>query len=317
MNAFPKPVIDAMSARAMRLHHMLWHTARDSWTALTPAQQEVFHHHGWAPPRPSLTAPDPVTGNRSVDVGNGSGEDFLFMHRQMIAAVDEILAEAGDPQHPRVEGWPTIPTPQDAEYPVPPAFDVPHDIETAEAIRGAKTQESFDQIREWEARFTDPVKLRAMSLGQLGARIEFGIHNRLHLRWSAELPEYRPGGDAFSVDTRWDDATYDWLADTYSAHVNPLFWKLHGWVDARIDDWMAANGLAGPVPWSFDPPWSGPEGGHDHHHHAIVRLTRRARPGNAEADALESRLGTMETTVEHLRQAGVSEPARFVVHDDV
>ncbi|MET9817590.1 hypothetical protein [Streptomyces sp. NPDC006355] len=302
MNAFPKPVIDAMAARTMRLHHMLWHTARDSWAVLTPQEKAVFRDHGWDPPRPSLTAPHPVTGIRSVERDNGSGEDFLYMHREMIAAVDEILAEVGDPQHPRVEGWPTVPAPEDTAYPVPPAFDIPDDPATADAIRNAKTQASFDQLRAWEAEFTDPAALRQMTLGRLGARIEFGIHNRMHLRWAAEMPAYRPGGDVFSVDPRWDDADYDWLADTYSAHVNPVFWKLHGWVDARIDDWMTANELTGPVPWSFDPPWSGPEG---HHHHRVSR------------PSLEERLSDMESTAEHLRQAGIAQPARFPVLDDV
>ncbi|WP_328224620.1 hypothetical protein OG272_45755 [Streptomyces sp. NBC_00104] len=315
MNSFPKPVIDSMADRAMRLHHMLWHTARDNWMVLTPEQQEVFHHHGWEPPRPSLTAPDPVTGKRDIEFNNGSGEDFLFMHRQMIAAVNEILAELGDPQYPRVEGWPTVPSPEDTAYPVPPPFDIPGDTGTAEAIRSAKTQEKFNQIRAWEAEFTDPAKLRQMTLGRLGARIEFGIHNTMHLRWSAQMPEYRPGGDEFSIDPRWDDASYNWLADTYSAHVNPIFWKLHGWVDARIDDWMAAKELTGPVPWSFDPPWSGPVG-HDPHRHPVAGLVVQAHPGNGEAAALQSILGGMETTVEHLKRAGVGEPARFPVSDD-
>ncbi|MGW4103666.1 hypothetical protein [Streptomyces sp. NPDC004976] len=128
------------------------------------------------------------------------------------------------------------------------------------------------------------------------------------------MPEYRPGGDEFNVDPKWDDSAYNWLGDTYSSHVNPLFWKLHGWVDARIDDWMAANNLQGPVPWSFDPPWSGPEGGPDHGHHAVTHLALRARPGSAEADALQARLSAMEATVEDLKRAGVREPARFPVH---
>jgi hypothetical protein len=68
------------------------------------------------------------------------------------------------------------------------------------------------------------------------------------------------GGDPFDVDPRFDDPAYDWLADFYSSHVNPIFWKLHGWVDARIDDWMKANDKTGPVPWSFDPPMERPHG---------------------------------------------------------
>ncbi|MFF5363741.1 hypothetical protein ACFY4I_30850 [Streptomyces scabiei] len=316
MNAFPKPVIDSMADRAMRLHHMLWHTARDDWMIFTPEQQEVFRHHGWEPPRPSWTARDPITGKRRVEFDNGSGEDFLFMHREMIAAVNEILADLGDPQHPRVEGWPTIPAPEDAEYPVPPAFGVPGDSQFTNAIREAKTEQSFNRIRTEEAKYTDPARLRGMTLRRLGAEIEFGIHNMMHLRWAAQMPEYRPGGDEFSIDPRWDDASYNWLADTYSAHVNPIFWKLHGWVDARIDDWMAANELTGPVPWSFDPPWSGPAG-HDPHHHPVARLVLQAHPGNGEAEALRSTLGDMETTVEHLKRAGVGEATRFPVADDV
>jgi hypothetical protein len=58
------------------------------------------------------------------------------------------------------------------------------------------------------------------------------------------------------VDTKWDDPSYNWLGDTYSSHVNPTFWKLHGWVDRCIDGWMAANNLNDAVPWKGT--WAGP-----------------------------------------------------------
>ncbi len=314
MTALPKPVIDAMADRAVRLHHLLWHTARDDWAIMTPEQQEVLRHHGWEPPRPSISAPP-----RAIELENGSGEDFLFMHREMIAAVNDILAELGDPQHVRVEGWPTVPALEDSEYPVPPPFDVPIGVlVTTEDIRGAKSPESFAQIRDWESKFTDPARLRGMSLGRLGALVEYTIHNTMHLRWSAEMPGYRPDKDYFNVDPRWDDAGYDWMADFYSSHVNPIFWKLHGWVDARIDDWMAANELTGAVPWSFDPPWSGPAGHHGHDpHHPVARLAVRAQPGSAEADYLDSRLRALEATVEHVKRAGVHEPAPLFISRDV
>ncbi|MEU0946873.1 hypothetical protein ABZ379_29660 [Streptomyces canus] len=249
-----------------------------------------------------------------MELDNGSGEDFLYMHRQMIAEVNEILAEVGDPQHPRVQGWVTIPAPGDSDFPVPPAYELPGDPDGTQ-ILAFKSQAMYDQIHARETQVTDPAILRQITLGRLGAFVEFYIHNALHMRWSAQMPEYRPGGDEFSVDPKWDDSAYNWLGDTYSSHVNPLFWKIHGWVDARIDDWMAANNLQGPVPWSFDPPWSGPAGGHDHgHHHPVAHLALRARPGNPEAEALQVRLNAMETTVEALKRAGVREPARFPVH---
>ncbi|MER8006674.1 hypothetical protein [Streptomyces sp. NPDC094149] len=315
MNSFPKPVIDAMADRAMRLHHMLWHSTRDSWADLTTAQKKVFSDHGWVPPRPSRGPTDPATGDRPVQLDNKSGEDFLYMHRQMIAEVNGILAEVGDPQHPHVQGWVTIPTPDDPDFPVPPAYELPGDPGGTQFLLDVKSQAEYDRIHALEAQVTDPAVLRQVTLGRLGAFVEFFIHNALHMRWSAQMPEYRPGGDEFNVDPKWDDSAYNWLGDTYSSHVNPLFWKIHGWVDARIDDWMAANNLQGQVPWSFHPPWSGPMGGHDHGHHPVAHLALRARPANAEAEALQSHLRAMETTVEDVKSAGIPEPARFPVHN--
>ncbi|MFG1702627.1 hypothetical protein ACFLIM_05485 [Nonomuraea sp. M3C6] len=305
MATLPNLVIEAMADRAVRLHHMLWHASRDRWERLTEAERKVFRDHGWEPPRPSLTA------DSQVEFGNGSGEDFLFMHREMIRTVNEILAELADPLHPRVVGWPAIPAAEDEQFPVPPPFTVPGSVATTDAIQRAKSAETLERLREREAQVTDPVVLRGMTLGRLGAFIEFRIHNTLHMRWAAEMPGYRPGGSSFDVDPRWDVPSYDWLADTYSSHVNPIFWRLHGWVDARIDDWMRANEVTGPVPWSFDPPWTGP----GDHHHPVVELALRARPGNAEAVSLESHVRALEDTVRALRDNGIPEPVPFLPQD--
>ncbi|MFF8840286.1 hypothetical protein [Streptomyces sp. NPDC015130] len=74
---------------------------------------------------------------------------------------------------------------------------------------------------------------------------------------------------------------YDDLNDTFSSHVHPVFWRLHGWVDDRIEDWYAAHAATHPgqvarktvgdVPWfakgpqvSVETPWVGPVvTGHD------------------------------------------------------
>ena len=45
-------------------------------------------------------------------------------------------------------------------------------------------------------------------------------------------------------DDKWDDPKYDYLGEFYSSHVNPLFWRLHGWVDDRIEDWFNAHNAA-------------------------------------------------------------------------
>jgi hypothetical protein len=51
------------------------------------------------------------------------------------------------------------------------------------------------------------------------------------------------------IGASWDDPRYDWLGDTYSSHVNSTFWRLHGWVDDRIEDWKKANQVTGEIQW--------------------------------------------------------------------
>src|SRR5262249_37435616 len=52
-----------------------------------------------------------------------------------------------------------------------------------------------------------------------------------------------PYDGKFPADWPYDKPGYDWLADPYGAAVNPIFWKIHGYVDHMIDLWLAANGF--------------------------------------------------------------------------
>jgi hypothetical protein len=86
----------------------------------------------------------------------------------------------------------------------------------------------------------------------------------MHLRWAASPGSSRPDpqpteGD--TIGTEWDDPRYDFLGDTYSSHVNPIFWKLHGWIDDRIEDWKIANGVFGDNFWQGT--WVGRMPGHE------------------------------------------------------
>ncbi len=194
------------------------------------------------------------------------------MHRRMIAAVDEVLAEVGQADYPRVSGWDPIPRPDDTDYPVPPAWPT-GDPDFDDFLRRVKSPETFrDRFLGWERQFSDPDVLRQWSLGELGARLEFSVHNQMHMRWSAEPDAIRPDVDPTSpgdIDTRWDDPSYDWLGDTYSSHVNPIFWKLHGWVDDRIEDWRLAHGLD-EIEWTGT--WVGnmPHGHEEDEPHALL-----------------------------------------------
>jgi hypothetical protein len=129
-------------------------------------------------------------------------------------------------------------------------------------------------------RFTDPSYLRSVTLGQLGSDLEFDIHNDLHMRWAGpSAVGFRPRTPVTEeIDPRWDDPAYDYLGDTYASHVNPIFWKLHGWVDNRIEDWRLANGIE-EIQWTGT--WEG-AAAHDHH-----GLSRGAVGRAPDAEALD------------------------------
>ena len=107
--------------------------------------------------------------------------------------------------------------------------------------------------------FTDHGYLRGISLGELGTLMEMTIHASMHLRWASPPAGRRPEPgptQGHTIDAIWDDPRYDFLGDTYSSHVHPVFWSLHGWIDDRIEDWKIANAVWGNEFWKGT--WAGP-----------------------------------------------------------
>lgn len=268
-----------MAERAWRMHHYVWHSVRDGWDRFDDATKTALRDMGWEPPRPARRIGP--NGEDVVDVDNDSGEDFLFMHRGMIAAVNAKLEEVKDPNYPVIVPWGEIPRPGSADYPVPPPYPTGDSDLDARLVK-VKSDEYFNEMMlAWEAKYTDPAVLRSMSLGKLGANLEVTVHNNMHMRWSGPpVPGMRPDSDVThpeEIDVSWDLPQYNWLGDTYSSHVNPVFWKLHGWIDARIEDWKRANGVVGDIPWRGT--WIGkmpmmP----DHSMHVVSTLMQRLSP---------------------------------------
>lgn len=199
----------------------------------------------WIPPRPTLDS----RGLPLAD--NNSGEDFLYMNRWLIGQANEIYAAVNEP--PGVQGWRRVPPPDDPDYPVPEFPD-----SGLEALKSDYYYVRY--LSKWERLYTDADYLRTVTLGQLGSQIEFTICNDLHLRWAAPSPVgYRPTKTAArTIELHWDTPAYDYLGDIYASHVNPLFWKLRGWVDGRVDDWARAHGIAGEPVWATG--WIGATG---------------------------------------------------------
>ncbi|SCX82968.1 hypothetical protein [Nitrosospira sp. Nsp13] len=263
----PKEVSEMMASREHRMHHWLWHEVRNNWHRYPRDIQQKIDDLGWRPPRPVMDE----SGNPNLE--NDSGEDFLYMHRQMIADVNAILKQVGDPNYPRVQGWLEAPPPDDPSYPVPPAWFDPTSGQAQFAnIDRIKSNVFYEKrFRFWQKTFIDPVFLRSVTLGKLGVIMEMTIHNAMHMRWAASSGSVRPDplqstgeidplkGEVIGME--WDDPRYNFLGDTYSSHVNPIFWKLHGWIDDRVEGWKLANGVFGNNFWKGT--WTGKMPGHE------------------------------------------------------
>jgi len=239
----PAKVTAHSSSRMNRLHHNLFHNIRMNWALLDELEQKQIADLGWKPEFISFTYLDHDI-NQPVTLYGPTGEDFLFMHRRMINEVNRIAEEAESDW--RVRGWEACPDPSDEEWPVPEVPDVGND-DYAAYLNYYKTDQFYaNVIEEAEDWIENEDNLRTMTLGEFGVKVEYELHTYFHVRFSA----YNPIGYRMQdlhpttyIDEMWDDPQYNYLADFYSAHVNPTFWKIHGWIEDRISDWQEANGV--------------------------------------------------------------------------
>lgn len=245
----PKPVVTALARREYRMFHLLWHEIRRFWLQYPRSIQDKIRELGWEPPRPARDE------NETPILDNNSGQDFFYMHRQLTLRVNRILTEVDDPHYPQVEGWVELPAPGDPDFPVPPPWFDPgaHPLRNPYIAR-IKTDIVFEKhFRYWEKTFSDPVFLRSVSIGELGALVDFYLVDPVRRRWSAGPGATRPelGPDqSETISTEWDDPRYDYLGDYYSMHVNPLYWQFFGWVGDRAEEWKVANGVFGNDFWT-------------------------------------------------------------------
>jgi len=176
------------------------------------------------------------------------------------------------------KGWATIPGPVSPQYAykeiddpntpgnkvyhydetqsgfmVPPATDdfLAQLGDSAPTFHFMKSNRFFTVImRNLDRWLRRPNILMQLTLGAYGNLLEMTIHNWMHMRW-ASVPRDPASGKVetrggYDVDTRWDDSKNDYLGDFHSSHVNPIFWKLHSWVDDRIEDWFRAHDWVRP-----------------------------------------------------------------------
>ncbi|MDE3735130.1 PvdJ/PvdD/PvdP-like protein [Pseudomonas resinovorans] len=268
-----------------RLFHQLWHASRDKWDDLDDDKRNALRGLGWQP--------GPLGQERDArgkaKHRNGSGVDFLFMHRHMLMAARRLQP---------LPSWTSLPLPRQYigygledfaaktvnhdGYAVPPAWEAPEDEEFNKWLLDIKSNEAFHaNFQMWEAQYQDPEYLAKLKLGEFGSQLELGMHDWLHMRWAAVTRDPSNGmpvifdRDPVDFSPRWFRAENDYLGDPFSSHVNPVFWSFHGWIDDRLEDWFRAHERAHPgevvrhevngVPWfapgkwvEVDEPWLGP-----------------------------------------------------------
>ncbi|MBC7691150.1 MAG: hypothetical protein H7222_05225 [Methylotenera sp.] len=231
-----KVIGDVMAEHAHRLNHVLWHATRNSWTSLTPAEKRSIEtlSPAWGKNAPICPLPSPSI---SAAGNSTSGEEFLLMHHHMVDALRVALTGS---HLSCIAGWRELPSPRDSLWPVP----------KGQAGDSSKTSDTALMMDAWMKKLAAPEFLKGKSLSFVGTVIEFSLHNQMHMRWAA-IPrahdDFSPLDSPQSglLDTSpYDDRKFQWLGNPYSAHVNPVFWKLHGWVDSVIPKWLAANGYS-------------------------------------------------------------------------
>lgn len=274
--ALGAPFLAWLVSAEFRLFHQLWHASRDGWHNLAEARRDALRRLGWQP--------GPLNKERDArgrdKHRNGSGEDFLFMHRHMLRRAHEL--------QPGLQHWSRLPLPapfieHDRQgfiryfenrdgCSVPPAWEASGDAEYTRWLREVKSTGAFySNYQVWETLYEDPAHLGRLTLGEFGSQIELGMHDWLHIRWATVTRDPNNGMPRFwdrkttDFSPRWFLPENDYLGEPFSSHVNPVFWMFHGWIDDRIEDWFRAHERLHPgeverrivkgVPWFAPGRW--------------------------------------------------------------
>ena len=225
----PLAVRQMMAAPRMRHRHLYWHLFKNPQVALgdpntsfaTALMQAVIAQEpGWNPPR--------LRGQA------GHGIDFIHMHRVMIANVDAILANEGDPNWPNVVGWSEPPLLQeDPDWPMPqrdqPGFGPGPRMSLHANAVAARDPDNISFFADFDS---------------YAAYVEDHIHDGLHGMFSEPEP----------ANTQDISVNGNWLGSPFSSHVNSYFWKLHGWVDDCVGAWETVTGDTADLSGAWVPP---------------------------------------------------------------
>jgi hypothetical protein len=205
----PEEIIAWMKERKWGDHHTRWHTERN-WDLQTPEDLAMSVQTGWS--------------RYPMQEGEeGNGLDFLAMHRVMI----RMLRTAFPIHSALFDGWsapPTDPFQSDEELPNKNRAPFSPLMSTA-ILRLSRDQELLkfvgdDELGRYMQTSLNPTPNEPRRRSN---DLTAGIHNYLHNRWTLESSPIDLGKPEVNIS-------------------NQRFWRLHGWIDKRWDQFRSLTG---------------------------------------------------------------------------
>lgn len=202
----PKAIKKYENDRNWGGHHVEWHVER-RWDRLDADGKRWAESKGYS--RASLQ--EGATGN---------GLEFLAMHRAMM----ECLRRDFPSWKYLFDGWATVPLKHSAENPVNSqdrskaiSGELLTSIQTLQNVGNVCTAFATDDAFGLYVETT-------LRTGSTPAREGSGAHNALHVRFSDDDSPINVGDPALNLQ-------------------NKVFWRIHGWLDARWNDYRTCKGF--------------------------------------------------------------------------
>jgi hypothetical protein len=205
----PKAVVDWEKQQGWGMHHLQWHITR-RWDLLDASNKAWAQKQGWS--RADLQEGTP-----------GNGLEFIAMHRVMI----NMLKKQFPSSVKLFSGWETVPVdPRDPKNPLPHGATDEFDNDMLNAISRLETDlKSFTSDDDFGRFVETALRPTATNPSAKTTDQSSGLHNYLHNRFS-------------------DSSSPIDLGDPTVNLQNRMFWRLHGWLDARWTEMRKEKGLS-------------------------------------------------------------------------
>jgi hypothetical protein len=209
----PKSILDYEAQNGWGNHHVQWHVER-RWDLLSSSDLSWAKGKGFA----RATKQEGQRGN---------GLEFLAMHRMMM---DMLIGKF--PKYKKLfDGWETPPVnPRDRSNPLPNGGTEAFSDDMLNAISTLETNlDSFTSDDALGLYLETALRPTSTNPSAKSKDAATGIHNYLHNRFSDSSNPVDIGDPSVNLG-------------------NQLFWRLHGWIDARWTAYRTAKGLSNDDP---------------------------------------------------------------------